>query len=113
MLMTAAGYVAAIVCPAFRPRYALAAPSTTVMTRPRTTVPIVNSFISHVLRDERLVLVGHGLPPAREPVLPSHAIGARRSMGSERLPRQRISGSRARMTALRTSSIQVRRPETP
>src|SRR5882672_1376608 len=46
MLMTAAGYVAAIVCPALRPRYALAAPSTTVITRPRTSVPIVNSLIS-------------------------------------------------------------------
>jgi hypothetical protein len=46
MLITAAGYVAAMVCPALRPRYALAAPSTTVMTRPSTTVPIVNSLIS-------------------------------------------------------------------
>ncbi len=43
MPMTAAGYVAAMVMPARRPRYALAAPKTTVMTRPSRTARKVNS----------------------------------------------------------------------
>src|SRR5207247_3070928 len=43
--MTAAGYVAAIVTPARSPRYALAAPRTTVMTRPMSMARAVNSFM--------------------------------------------------------------------
>ncbi len=45
MLITAAGYVAAMVWPAFRPRYAFAAPSTTHNTRPIKTARSVNSFM--------------------------------------------------------------------
>ncbi len=44
--ITAAGYVAAIVMPAFKPRYAFAAPRMTDMTSPISTARIVNSFIS-------------------------------------------------------------------
>jgi hypothetical protein len=46
MPMTAAGYVAAMVMPARRPRYALAAPRMPVMMRPRITARGVNSLIS-------------------------------------------------------------------
>ncbi len=45
MPMTAAGYVAAMVMPARRPRYALAAPRITVRTKPRSTARRVNSGI--------------------------------------------------------------------
>ena len=43
--MTAAGYVAAMVIPARRPRYALAAPRTTHMIRPSSRARQVNSDI--------------------------------------------------------------------
>ena len=43
--ITAAGYVAAIVWPAFSPRYAFAAPSTTHITSPSIVARTVNSFI--------------------------------------------------------------------
>ena len=45
MPITAAGYVAAIVCPARSPRYAFAAPRTTVITSPSISARAVNSFI--------------------------------------------------------------------
>ena len=48
MPITAAGYVAAIVMPARNPKYALAAPSTTVNTSPIKTARSVNSVISIV-----------------------------------------------------------------
>ena len=46
MPITAAGYVAAMVIPALRPRYALAAPSTPVISRPSRTARKVNSRMS-------------------------------------------------------------------
>ena len=48
MPITAAGYVAAIVIPAFRPRYALAEPRIAVITSPISRARRVNSFISMV-----------------------------------------------------------------
>ena len=45
MPMTAAGYVAATVIPARKPRYALAAPSTIVIVSPSSTARSVNSRI--------------------------------------------------------------------
>jgi hypothetical protein len=45
MPITAAGYVAAIVCPARSPRYAFAAPRITHITRPNSTARRVNSLI--------------------------------------------------------------------
>jgi hypothetical protein len=45
MLMTAAGYVAAMVWPARRPRYALAAPRTRHMSSPGITARRVSSFM--------------------------------------------------------------------
>src|ERR1700680_184780 len=46
MPTTAAGYVAAIVIPARRPRYAFAAPKITVITNPNSNARRVNSRIS-------------------------------------------------------------------
>src|SRR5580700_8468144 len=46
MAITAAGYVAAMVMPARRPKYALAAPRTIVIRSPSSTARRVNSFIS-------------------------------------------------------------------
>src|SRR5205085_5176586 len=48
MAITAAGYVAAIVIPARNPKYALAAPRTTVSASTNKTARQVNSFIAIV-----------------------------------------------------------------
>jgi len=45
MLMTAAGYVAAMVCPARSPRYAFAAPRIRHMNRPGINARSVSSFM--------------------------------------------------------------------
>src|SRR5258705_182782 len=55
--MTAAGYVAAMVWPARRPRYALAAPSTTHMSRPRIRARAVNALLDQHLENRDF----HGL----------------------------------------------------
>src|SRR5580700_645613 len=63
MPMTAAGYVAAMVIPACRPRYALAAPSTTVITTEPSVLPLPASRESQWLRPGMLALllfsIGH------------------------------------------------------